>query len=202
MPEIIKAGGPVLYIIIICSVVALGFIIERFLTYHNSRCDMNIFFPPLENSIKLGKMEEATRYCEQSPGLIPRILLIGLRNKEENVEDIRRVLIDEIQINALSSLQKNLGILATIARAAPMLGLLGTVLGMIDMFANVGFGNAEEMAVGIRKALVTTAAGLIVAIPIIFSHAYLKAQIRTFERDIYHYLTRFLRIMRKRKEIA
>lgn len=203
--EILNAGGPVMYIIILCSVIALGFIIERFLAYRNAHCDMDTFFPPVENAIKLGKMDEALQYCEKSKGLIPRVLAVGFKNREENIEDLRRILIDEVQIHILPKLQKHLAILATIARGTPMLGLLGTVLGMINMFeviTRVGLGDPQKMAEGIQLALVTTAGGLIVAIPIVFIHAYFKGQIRNFELDLYHYLTRFLRLMRRRQEVG
>jgi len=205
MLEIIKAGGPALYIIILCSVVALGFIIERFISFQQAQCDIDHFFPPLENSLKLGKLEEAVKHCENSKGLIPKTLLVGLRHKDESIEDIRRILIDEIQINTLPTLQKYLGVLATIARGTPMLGLLGTVLGMMKMFeviGQVGLGDPQKMADGIRLALVTTAGGLMVAIPIIFVYAYFQGRIRNFELDLYNCLTKFLRLMRKRKEVS
>lgn len=204
MLEMIQAGGIVLYIIIFSSIIAIGFAIERFLVFRAYRCDMNKFFPPLENFIKLGKMQEATKYCETSRHLIPRLMYLGLLHKEESIEEIRQVLIDEIQLKALPSLQKRLGILSIVAKAAPMLGLLGTVLGMITTFeiiAMYGLGDPGKMANGIRLALVTTAGGLMVAIPVIFIQSYLLAQVKDFEVQIYEYITRFLRIMHKRKEV-
>jgi biopolymer transport protein ExbB len=203
--EIIRAGGVVMYAIIACSIVALGFIIERFLVFHRSRCNMEKFFPPVENAIKLGKMEEAIQYCEKMPGLIPRVMLIGLKHREEKIEDIRRILIDEIQIHALPTLQKHLSLLATIAKGAPMLGLLGTVWGMMGLFETIGqkgFGDPQYMANDLRFAIGTTVGGLLVAIPILFALSYFKAQIRNFELNIYDCLTRFLRIMRKRQEVS
>lgn len=194
-----------MYIIILCSVVAMGFIIERLLSFKSARCDMETLFAQIENAIKLGKLDEATSLCSHAKGLIPQIIIKGLINKDESLEDIRRILIDEIQITALPSLQKNLGVLATIAKASPMLGLLGTVLGMIDVFEKIGkhgLGDPQKMAGGIGLALITTAGGLIVAIPIMFIHSYLKGRIRDFELDIYHYLTRFLRVMGKRKGVS
>lgn len=201
----IHSGGVVMYIIILCSIVAVGFIIERLLAYRQAHCDMGRFFPQLEKAVKLGKIEEASVYCERTRGLIPGVLLVGLRHKDEKIEDIRRILIDEIQIHVMPNLQRYLSVLATIARGAPMLGLLGTVLGMIDLFGVIGrgdLGKSEELARGIGLALVTTAGGLTVAIPIIFIHAYFKAKIRSIELELYHYLTLFLRLMHKRQEVA
>jgi len=118
---------------------------------------------------------------------------------------VRQIMVDEIQVHVLPELQKNLNILATIAKAAPMLGLLGTVLGMISMFQNIakiGLGDPQKLSNDIGYALVTTAGGLMVTIPIILIHAYFYGQIRNFERELFHYLTRFLRALRKRKEVA
>jgi len=204
MLEMIQAGGIILYIIIFSSIIAMGFAIERFLVFRAYRCDMDKFFPPLENFIKLGKMQEATKYCESSKCLIPRLMLLGLLHKDESIEEIRQILIDEVQIKSLPSLQKRLGILTIVVKSAPMLGLLGTVLGMITTFeiiAMYGLGDPGKMANGIRLALVTTAGGLMVAIPVIFIQSYLLSQIKDFEVQIYEYLTRFLRIMHRRKEI-
>ena len=116
MWETIKSGGILVYPILLCSIVALGFIIERFLTFRSSRSNMEPIFETLENYIKLGKWEEAIKLCENSDGVIPKILLVGLKNKDENIEDIKRLLIDEVQIHALSMLNKNLGLLAVIAK--------------------------------------------------------------------------------------
>lgn len=198
MLEMIHAGGFIMYIIIFCSIIALGFIIERFIVYAGCRTNMETFYPQFENLLKQGKIKEAGALCEQKPKLLPRLFLLGLLHANETIDDIRKILIDEIQIHVLPSLQRNLSVLAIIAKGAPMLGLLGTVLGMIETFEVVaiyGLGDPQKMADGIRYALVTTAGGLIVAIPILFVHAYFKARIRRTELEIHHYLTRFLRVM-------
>ncbi len=204
MFELIQAGGPVLYIIILCSIVALGFSIERFITFQEMHCNVDKFLPPLEKAIKMGKIEEATTYCEQSKGMIPKVLLIGLKHKEESLEDIRALLIEEIQLRAIPKLEKYLNVLVTIAKSTPMLGLLGTVIGMIGTFeviAKIGLGDQQAMASNIGLALVTTAGGMMVAIPIVFIHAYFKGKIRSFELEMYNCLTKFLRLMNKRKEV-
>lgn len=204
MLELIQAGGFILYITIFSSIIALGFTIERFLVFRGSRVDMTKFFPPLENYIRLGRLEEALRYCESAQKyFLPRLLLLGLRHKDEEMGEIRQVLVDDVQSHTLPFLQKNLGVLAIVAKAAPMLGLLGTILGMMTTFEIIaihGLGDPSKMATGIRLALVTTAGGLMVAIPFIFAHSYFCAQIRDMETEIYQYLTHFLRILRKYKE--
>ena len=201
----IQAGGIIMYLIILGSIVALGFIIERFVVYNRSQLDMENFFPPLEEMIRLGKIEEAAQYCQQQRKLLPRLFLLALVHFNENIDEIRKILVDEIQIHTIPSLQKNLSILSTIAKGAPMLGLLGTVGGMINTFeviAIYGLGDPQKMADGIRFALVTTAGGLIVAIPILFVHTYFRSRIKRIELEIRHYTTKFLRLIQARKEVA
>ena len=205
MLEMIRPDEPVMLVIILCSVVALAFIIERFLAFQQAKTNMEVFFPQIEKAIKVGKFEEGMKLCQASQGIIPKVIFVGLRYKDENIEDLRKLLIDEIQIRALPTLNKYLSVLSTIAKSAPMLGLLGTVLGMIRLFRVIGeegLGDPQKMADGIGLAMVTTAGGLIVAIPIIFAYSYFKSQIRNFELDLYHYLTRFLRLIRKYQEVS
>jgi biopolymer transport protein ExbB len=205
MLEMIQAGGIIMYLIILGSIVALGFIIERFVVYNRSQLDMENFFAPLEEMIRLGKIEEAAQYCQQQRKLLPRLFLLALVHFNENIDEIRKILVDEIQIHTIPSLQKNLSILSTIAKGAPMLGLLGTVGGMINTFeviAIYGLGDPQKMADGIRFALVTTAGGLIVAIPILFVHTYFRSRIKHIELEIRHYTTKFLRLVQARKEVA
>ncbi len=203
MLEIISQGGWVMYLITACSVIALGFIIERLLMFHYAKCDLLQFYPGLETLIRANKMQESISYCERFRGIIPQLLLVGLRNKDENIEEVRQILVDDIQIHILPSLYKNLNVLTTIAKTAPMLGLLGTIIGMYSMFQNIakeGLTNMNQSLISqnISYALITTVGGLVVAIPILLIYAYFQSKIRSFELDIFHCLTKFLRAMRKR----
>lgn len=201
--EYIQMGGWVMYLIVACSVVALGLVIERLLTFHYATCDMASFFPNLESLIKTSKYAEAISYCESSRALIPQLLATGIRHRSESNEDIRQILIDEIQVHVLPSLQKNLNFLTTIGKVAPMLGLLGTVVGMVSMFMrikDVGLGNPQAVSEDIAFALITTVGGLMVVIPILLIHAYFMNKIRAFEREIFYYSSRFLRELRKRQD--
>ncbi len=205
MWEMIEAGWPVLSVIGVLSVVALGFVVERLLAYRRARANTDEFFPKLEELVRLGRLDEAATLCEASPGLVPRVILTGLRAPTENVDEVKRILGDEIQMRAITGLERHLNKIAVIGRASPMLGLLGTVLGMIAMFGEIaikGPGDMGALAGGIKLALGTTAAGLMVAIPIMFLHSWLKGQVRDLELELFTGATRFLGLMRLRSQVA
>lgn len=205
MKEIILSGGTVLYLIIITSVVALGFIIERLLAFSRASTRMEDFFPEVEGKLRLGKLDEARQLCADEPGLIPELMTVGLDNRDEGIEVVKQLLADEVQVTALPTLEKHLSVIAVIARVAPMLGLLGTVIGMMIMFqeikANPNF-DVSTISGGIFQAMGTTAAGLMVAIPLIFCHAYFTSRVERFEVDAYKYLTRMVRLMSRRAEVG
>lgn len=205
MREIFTHGGWVLYLIVITSVVAVGFIIERLLAFWRAGAQMEEFFPEVENRLRLGKIDEAHQLCRDEPGLIPELMVIGLDNRQEGVDAVKQILADEVQVNALPRLEKHLSIIGVIARVAPMLGLLGTVMGMIAMFQTIATNpqfDVADISRGIFRALGTTAAGLMVAIPLIFAHSYFTTRIERFEVDAYKYLTRLVRLLSRRAEVA
>jgi biopolymer transport protein ExbB len=166
---------------------------------------MEDFFGELERMLRLGQIDDARTLCEGEPGLMPQVLLVGLDNRDEGVEGVKQILVDEVQVQAMPQLTKHLSVLGVIAKVAPMLGLLGTVFGMIAMFQEISLNpqfDVSDISRGIFRALGTTAMGLTVAIPVIFFHAYFMSRINNFELSFYKYLTRFLRILRRLEEVA
>ncbi len=205
MTEIFQHGGVILYLIVFTSVVAFGFIIERLIAYWRAGTSMEDFFGELERMLRLGQIDDARTLCEGEPGLMPQVLLVGLDNRDEGVEGVKQILVDEVQVQAMPQLTKHLSVLGVIAKVAPMLGLLGTVFGMIAMFQEISLNpqfDVSDISRGIFRALGTTAMGLTVAIPVIFFHAYFMSRINNFELSFYKYLTRFLRILRRLEEVA
>ena len=205
MWELIEAGGLVMAAIGLLSVVALGLVVERLLTYRRAQTDTEAFFSRLEELLRLGRADEALTFCDDTPGLVPRTLRAGLNVSGGSTEDVKRVLVDEISVRGMAELERHLPKIATIGRASPLLGLLGTVLGMISMFGEIslkGPGDMGALAGGIKLALGTTAAGLLVAIPIMFLHAWLRSSVRDLELELYTSATRFLGLLELRKEIS
>jgi biopolymer transport protein ExbB len=191
MIELLIRGGWVMIPILLCSLVSLGVIIERLVTYKKVDAESD-FMMNLRLLLVEHKIKEAIQYCKKSKGVIPQIALVGIENEAKEMTEIIRIVEDEARTNVIPNLEKHLPVLDTIYAGTPLLGLLGTVIGMIKMFdvVNVaGLGNASSLAGGIGEALITTASGLIVAIPTLFVYNYLERRVAHFtlliERSIY-----------------
>ncbi len=195
-------GAWIMYVITALSVVAVVFIVERFLALSAARTNLKRFQPEFEERVGKAQIEEARELCRAQKGVIPQVLDFALGQVELTPDDLRQILADEIHMGVLPRLEKNLGVMATIGRGAPMLGLLGTVMGMIELFATIQHKtdfNVSDIAGGIFTALGTTAAGLMVAIPILFFHSYFKASVLQIERDLHKTLSALLRLLRRRE---
>ena len=179
MFEIIKSGGWLMLPILGCSVIALAIVLERFWSLQKKRV------APENLVAKVWKLDQNKQLNDQkvltirdsSP--LGRILAAGLNNRF-STRDVMRESIEETGRHVAYELQLFLTTLGTIAAISPLLGLLGTVVGMIQVFAvitSVGVGDPTELANGISKALITTAAGISVAIPSIFFVRYFRRKV-------------------------
>jgi biopolymer transport protein ExbB len=177
--ELIKAGGWLMVPIIGCSVIAMAIIMERLWTLRRER----IMPERLVSRIwqwhrnKDLTAERIAMLRAESP--LGRILTAGLINRDHSREVMKEAIHDTGR-QVVADLERHLDTLGTIASVAPLLGLLGTVFGMIDIFTvitNAGVGNPGVLAGGIAKALITTAAGLSVAIPALMFHRYLISRV-------------------------
>jgi len=179
MFETVKAGGPVMVPIILCSIVALAIVIERLWTLREQRV------VPQELTDKVWQwVENRTLSDKQIRALeqhspLGRILAVGISNRHRD----RAVMIEAIEDvgrHVTHDLERYLGMLGTIAAVSPLLGLLGTVVGMIRTFRAItvaGVGDPTAMAGGIAEALITTAAGLIIAVPALMAYRYLRGRV-------------------------
>lgn len=168
------AGGWMMLPIILCSVMALAIVVERFWTLRPARLAPPQTLPQVREWLKKGQLngQRLREMREQSP--LGRILATGLSNARHGRE-IMKESIQEEAAAVIHELEKYLSTLGTIATISPLLGLLGTVMGMITVFAAImihGTGDAAQLAGGISQALLTTAAGLMVAIPAVFFHRF------------------------------
>jgi biopolymer transport protein ExbB len=185
--ELLVKGGILMIPILACSVVALAIILERLVRYHRVRKDNEAFLAKIRGRIRPDSLQEALEICERDPSPLAAIFLEGLRHLPLGEERTREAIEDAGQREA-HDLERYLGGLATIAGGAPLLGFLGTVLGMIKAFRQIqelgGNVNASVLAGGIWVALLTTAAGLSVAVPAYFAHNYLVSRVRTLIHDM------------------
>ncbi|MFP6860815.1 MotA/TolQ/ExbB proton channel family protein [Pseudomonas sp.] len=179
MWELVKAGGWMMLPIILCSIAAAGIIAERLWTLRPSRITPPNLLGQVWKWIKDKKLNNQKLKELRANSPLGQILAAGLANSKHGRE-IMKECIQEAAGRVIHDLERYLNALGTIAGIAPLLGLLGTVLGMIEIFSSFmgsGMANAALLAGGISTALITTAAGLMVAIPALFFHRYLQRRI-------------------------
>jgi len=172
--ELLKAGGILMVPIVACSILALAIILERFWTLRESRIAPEHTINELWRWIKKKELNSKKLKVLQGSSPLGRILAGGLMNAKHGRE-IMKESIEHEASQVIHELERFLNPLGTVATITPLLGLLGTVIGMIKVFAEIqvaGVGNAGNLAGGISEALITTAAGLSVAIPALICHRY------------------------------
>ncbi|MFK7830409.1 MAG: MotA/TolQ/ExbB proton channel family protein [Congregibacter sp.] len=186
MLELVTAGGWLMVIIVACSVVAIAICIERFYVLNGRRIAPPHLLATVWKQLKEGGMDSAKLRALREASPLGRILAAGLANAHHG-RDVMKESIQEAAAHVVHELERYLNTLGTIAAIAPLLGLLGTVVGMIRVFAEImsqGTGNASALAGGISEALITTAAGLCVAIPALVMHRYFSGRIDAIVVDL------------------
>lgn len=189
MLEIFIKGGPLMYPILACSVLALAIFLERLWTYFRVGKGLHLLVRDVEGLVLKERIDEAIIVCQRSGTPLARILIAALRNAGKPREQLK-VAVEEVGGREAAPLERYLGLLGTIASIAPLLGLLGTVFGMIEAFnviALQGHGTPATLGGGISQALITTAAGLTVAIPILLAHKYLSSRADRMLLDMEEY---------------
>ncbi|WP_285274987.1 MotA/TolQ/ExbB proton channel family protein [Halopseudomonas bauzanensis] len=179
MWELISAGGWLMLPIILSSVVALAIVFERLWALRSSRVAPPNLLGQVWRWIKDGQLDATRLKTLRADSPLGEILAAGLANTRHGRE-IMKESIQEAATKVIHELERYLNTLGTIAAITPLLGLLGTVIGMIDVFTAVmvqGTGNTAVLAGGISKALITTAAGLTVAIPALFFHRFFMRRV-------------------------
>jgi biopolymer transport protein ExbB len=178
MIEIFLKGGPLMYPILICSVIGWAIFLERVRTFFVIRRSIIPLTRQTIDLIQAGKTIDAISLCKANASSLAKILLVVL-GKTGAERTVIKSMAEEVGEREAVALHRYLGLLGTIANIAPLLGLLGTVLGMIDAFnviATQGVGTPTTLGGGISEALITTAAGLTVAVPMILLHRYLTSR--------------------------
>ncbi|TET82217.1 MAG: MotA/TolQ/ExbB proton channel family protein [Desulfobacteraceae bacterium] len=176
MFDLIVKGGIFMYPIIFCSIVALAIFLERLWVLRRKNIIPQDFVNNVEGLLKKQKISEAVFLCQNDISSIAKIFLAGLRSTQKGMWLVKEA-IEERGSREATILEKNVDILSTIANLTPLLGLLGTVSGMIKTFNAIsvqGIGNPAPLAGGIAEALITTATGLCIAIPTLVCYRFLK----------------------------
>jgi biopolymer transport protein ExbB len=179
MLELFKAGGWLMIPLFICSVISIAIIAERFWSLQQKRIAPTELVTQIWQWLKFDQVDQGRIKALQNNSPLGQILAAGLINRNSS-RDITKESILDIGRHVTVALERNLNTLGTIAAISPLIGLLGTVIGMIKVFAVItaeGVGNPETLAGGISEALITTATGLVVAIPSLIFYRYFRGKI-------------------------
>lgn len=196
---VIQKGGYLMYPIALCSIFALGIFLERLWTYTKVRKEFRELAHQVEPLVAKDHREDAITVCHKSNSPLAQVFLAALRAAGRSREQIKAV-VEETGRREAAPLQRFLGLMGTIATISPLLGLLGTVLGMIRAFnviASQGMGTPATLGGGISEALVTTAAGMTVAIPVILAHRYLSSKLDQLIIEMEDYSLRLVDLLGK-----
>src|SRR6059058_2403751 len=162
LPALLANGGPVLYLILFSSAVAVAVFIERLLHCHRAQINSTEFLNGVRTVLKRDNVVEALSICDATPGPVARLVKTAILNRDHGRERMREAL-EEAGLGEVPRLEEKLNLLATIAQLAPLLGLLGTVLGFIDMFSlmqNNGLNaHLRDLSKGVWEALVSAEIG-------------------------------------------
>ena len=185
MLDLIVSGGPLMWPIGLCSVVALAYAVERWLRLSSARLGTPQFGRTLVTAVETGGPQQGLELCAKEETPLARIMAAALR-KARAARGEREKHVEDVASAEVRRLTGNLKPLLIVYLVAPLLGLLGTVWGLIECFATIateeGLGKPELLASGVYQALVTTAAGLAVAIPTVVAYYWLKARVDRFAR--------------------
>jgi biopolymer transport protein ExbB len=180
------------------SLVAVAIILERLWVLRRSNYLKEDTVSTLSHYLTERQLKAAVGFCKVNPGPFTHLVSAMIDNRFAPYDELKEILEDTGR-RELLGLQRGLPALGTIVAGAPLLGLLGTVLGMIDIFravASAGTGITEQLATGISRALITTATGLIIAIPALFVHSYLESKAVGILTDVEGQIVDFLHLVR------
>ena len=202
MLHYLEVGGPILWVLVIISIGAFAVVLERIVFFaRNEKNVGDTFKEEILSLVANKKIDEAIALCDTKKSCVASAVKKFLQKapKGIDVQDYEFIL-KEITIKETSPYESRLNLLASVISISPMLGLLGTVTGMIRAFTNIskyGTGDAAIVADGIAEALLTTAAGLMIAIPVIVFYNYLNRRLEKMENEIDDVVTNIINIFRR-----
>jgi biopolymer transport protein ExbB len=190
MPLLLANGGPVIWLILIAASIAIVVFVERALHCHRSQINSIEFLNGVRNVLKRDNVVEAISICDATPGPVARIVKAAILNRDKSRERVREA-VEEAGLTEVPLLEERLNLLATIAQIAPLLGLLGTVIGFIRIFMQLQtdglyahFSGDNSLTEGMWEALICAAAGIAVAIPAHAGYNYLISRVNKIVLDM------------------
>ncbi|MFH1846154.1 MAG: MotA/TolQ/ExbB proton channel family protein [Candidatus Omnitrophota bacterium] len=198
---LIVKGGPLMFLILLCSVIAFAVVLERLWHLYRAKINTEEFMEDIDETLRRNKIIDAIDKCNVMPGPIAQILKAGIIKHDRSRAEIKEA-IEDAGLHEVPKLEKNLGVLATIAHISPLLGLLGTVTGMVRAFQVIEHKasalmpvNPGDLAGGIWEALITTVAGLAVAIPTYVAYNFLVSKVDGFVLEMEKSATDLINIL-------
>ena len=187
MQDLMQKGGPLMWLLFPISVLAVAVFIERFVYLHRSTISTPDILRGLGNLIRGHRFAEAARECQATPGPVARVLRVAIAHHDASRSEMKEYIEEAAQLE-VKRLEGYLPILSTIAHVTPLIGLLGTVTGLLQAFSAVnaqgGYVNAADLSAGLYNALLTSAGGLVVAIPAYLAHSYLCSRVNLLIDDM------------------
>jgi biopolymer transport protein ExbB len=180
-------GGPMMWVLLVLAFVGVMLFIERLLFLHRGQIPAKAFVDGIKNTLAKRRLVEALTLCEETPGPVAVVVKTALLHAEDSA-DAMRFHVQEAAVVELPALERRLGAIAAIAQVAPLVGLLGTILGMIATFTAFEQGGNYAMpnalAAGMWQALLATAGSLMLAIPAHLAYHFLSGRVRAIVRDV------------------
>ena len=187
MLDFVQKGGPLMWLIVLCSVTAAGIFFERLIYLHKASISVGDLLRGLATILRKENYAEALQECASTPGPVARVAHALILRHGAPRSELREVAQEAGQLE-VPKLERNLALLATIAYATPLLGLLGTLLGLLAAFQEIaaqsGYATATDIANGVYESLLTASASLGVAIPAFVALSYLSARVNNLVHDM------------------
>jgi len=206
MWELVVKGGPIMFLIILCSVIAFAVVMERLWHLRRAKINTKEFMGTITNILERNRIMDAIDTCNATPGPIAHILKAGILKHDRSRPEIKES-IEDAGLHEVPRLEKNMSVLATIAHITPLLGLLGTVTGMVKSFQVIEQKatalvpvNPGDLAGGIWEALITTVAGLAVAIPTYVAYNFLVSKVDGFVLEMEKSATDLINVLGLKRE--
>ena len=185
--DLITKGGPLIWLLLGWSIITIAIFFERLFYFHRAKIDVGDFLHGLRNLIRNRAYSEAMYECAGTPGPVARVIHSAVRRYPQPRSELKEIVQESGQLE-VPKLEKYLAVLLSVAYVAPLIGLLGTVLGLVDTFVQInatgGFSTVAEISKGLYESLISSAAGMMVAIPAFVFYAYLRAYATTLMHDM------------------
>ena len=184
--SLLSKGGPMMFVLLALGLLGVMLFIERTLYQHRGQIRAKAFVEGLKNILAKRRLVEALTVCEETPGPVAAVVKAALLHASDEA-DAMRFHVQEAAVVELPAIERRLGSIAAIAQVAPLVGLLGTILGMITTFVAFEKGDyvtASALSKGMWQALLSTAASLMLAIPAHLAHHFLAGRVRAIVRDV------------------